>query len=361
MAQKDYYKILGMKKDSSKEEIKKAYKKLALKHHPDRGGDAEEFKEISEAYAVLSDSKKKEQYDQFGHQAFDQRFSQEDIFRGTNFDDIFSDIFGGGGGGSIFDMFFGGQHGRRETRGSDLHYELEIEFEEAAFGIEKEINFPRTEACSSCRGSGSADGEIVECEECKGQGQVKRVSQSIFGMMQQIVPCRNCEGTGEKIITPCKECSGSKLTSNIKELKVKIPAGIDNGNQIRVGGEGEVNREGRNQGDLYVTVYVKEHDKFRRDGNDVYYDVDIDFVKAILGGEIKVPTLNGETKLKVPNGTQSHTVFRIKNEGIPFVNSSGKGDQYVKVFVEIPKKVNKKQKELLEKFKISDKKKFGLF
>ncbi|MAF50586.1 MAG: molecular chaperone DnaJ, partial [Nanoarchaeota archaeon] len=294
MTQEDYYELLGVNKEASKEEIKKAYKKLALKHHPDRGGNAEEFKKISEAYAVLSDDSKKSQYDQFGHQAFDQRFSQEDIFRGANFQDIFSDLFGGGQGGSIFDQFFGGQHGgRREQRGSDLNYEMEIEFEEAAFGIEKEISFPRTEACGECKGSGSKDGKVERCDVCDGSGQVKKVHQSIFGMMQQIIGCRECGGTGEKIKNPCKECSGSKLTSNIKELKVKIPAGVDNGNQIRISNEGEVNREGKHPGDLYVTVYVKPHELFRREDNDIHMETSIPLSKAILGGIVKVDTLDG--------------------------------------------------------------------
>jgi len=356
---KDYYKILGVSKDSTKEQIKKAYKKLALQHHPDRGGDAEKFKEISEAYAVLSDEGKKEQYDQFGHQAFDQRFSQEDIFRNANFQDIFSELFGGGG--NPFESFFGGRGRQREQRGSDLQYEVEIEFEEAAFGTEKEINYPRTEACDKCDGSGSKDGKFEKCDDCEGQGHVRRVQQSLFGTIQQVITCRKCHGTGKKIINECRECSGSGLTSNIKELNVKIPAGIDNGNQIRVSGEGDVNREGKHAGDLYVTVYVKPHETFRREDNDIHMEVSIPITKAILGGEVEVPTLKGKDKLKIPNGTQSHTVFRLKDEGIPFVNSREKGDQYVKVIVEIPKKVSKKQKEILSKFEKEGEKKFGLF
>ncbi|MBU2640066.1 MAG: molecular chaperone DnaJ [Nanoarchaeota archaeon] len=364
MTKKDYYEILGVRKDSSKADIKKAYKKLALKYHPDRGGDAEKFKEISEAYAVLSDNTKKETYDQFGHQGFDQRYSQEDIFRNANFQDIFSEIFGnqGGFGGSIFDMFFGGsRQGHREQRGSDLQYEMEIEFEEAAFGTEKEITIPRTEACKKCDGSGSNDGEIENCEDCNGTGQVNRIHRSIFGMMQQIMVCRKCNGSGKKIINPCKECSGSGLTSNIKTIKVKIPAGVDNGNQIRLSNEGNVNEEGKHPGDLFIIVYVKPHKVFRREENDIHIETSISVIKAILGGEIKIPTLKGNTKLKIPSGTQSHTLFRLKNEGIPYVNSKEKGDQYVKVLVDVPKKINRKQKELLEKFEKESKKKFGLF
>ena len=361
MTKKDYYEILGVSKDSSKDEIKKMYKKLALQHHPDRGGDAEKFKEISEAYAVLSDDNKRKQYDQFGHQGFDQRFSQEDIFRNANFEDIFSEIFGSGGV-NFFDMFFGGGRGRRrEQRGSDLHYEIEIEFEEAAFGTEKEINYPRTEACEKCKGSGSKDGKFEKCDDCNGTGQMRKIQQSLFGTIQQIITCRTCHGSGKKITNECKECSGSGLTSNIKELNLKIPAGVDDGNQIRVSGEGDVNREGKHPGDLYVTVYVKPSEIFRRESNDIHIEQNISITKAILGGEIDVPTLKGKEKLKIPNGTQSHTVFRLKNFGIPFVNSKEKGDQYVNVIVEIPKKINNKQKDLLDKFEKESKKKFGLF
>ncbi len=361
MTKKDYYETLGVSKSSSKEEIKKAYKKLALQHHPDRGGDAEKFKEISEAYAVLSDDNKRKQYDQFGHQGFDQRFSQEDIFRNANFEDIFSEIFGGGGD-SIFDMFFGGSRGRRrEQRGSDLHYEIEVEFEEAAFGTEKEINYPRTEACEKCNGSGSKDGKFEKCDDCNGSGQVRKIQQSLFGTIQQIITCRTCHGSGKNIVNECKECGGSGLTSNIKELKIKIPAGIDDGNQIRVSGEGDVNREGKYPGDLYVTVYVKPHKSFRREDNDIHIEQSISIAQAILGGEVEVPTLKGKEILKIPAGTQSHIVFRLKNLGIPFVNSKEKGDEYVKIIVEIPKKINKKQKEILERFEKEGNKKFGLF
>jgi molecular chaperone DnaJ len=366
MTNKDYYEILGVSKESTKEEIKKAYKKLALKNHPDRGGDAEKFKEISEAYAVLSDEDKKGQYDQYGHQAFDQRFSQEDIFRNSNFEDIFSELFGNqssGGGNSFFDMFFGGQgRGRqREERGSDLHYEMEIEFEDAVFGVEKEISFPRTEACGDCNGSGSSDGKVDKCRDCNGTGQVRKVQQSLFGMIQQVISCRKCHGSGKEITNECKSCSGTGLTSNIKELKVKIPKGIDNNNQIRVSGEGEVNREGKNQGDLYVTVYVKPHKNFRREDNDIHMETTIPFTTAILGGEIEVETLKEKATLKIPKGTQSHTIFRLKGYGVPYVNSSDVGDQYVKVILDIPKKVNSKQKELLERFEKEGKKKFGIF
>ncbi len=243
-----------------------------------------------------------------------------------------------------------------------MHYELEITFEEAVFGGEKEISFPRTEACKKCKGSGSSDGKINECDECNGTGQVRKIQRSVFGMVQQVIICRKCHGTGKKIINPCKECNGNGLVSNIKTLKIKIPKGIDNGNQIRIVDEGEINREGKNPGDLYISFYVEPHKFFRREDNDIYMETKIPFIKAILGGELKIPTLEKETILKIPSGTQSHTVFRLTGFGVPFVDSNREvGDQYVKVIVDIPKKVNRKQRELLERFEELNKKKFGLF
>ena len=231
MTKKDYYEILGINKDSSKEEIKKAYKKLAIKHHPDKGGDQEKFKEISEAYAVLSDKEKRETYDQFGHEGFDQRFSQEDIFRGANFQDIFSEIFGGGGGGSIFDMFFRGQQKRR---GSDLRYDLEVEFEEAVFGAEKEIPINKLDYCDTCDGSGSKDGETETCNGCQGQGQIKHSIRTPFGVMTQLTTCRNCQGSGKIIKNKCQECDGDGVKKIHKNLKIKIPEGADDGNSLRI-------------------------------------------------------------------------------------------------------------------------------
>ncbi|MAG45811.1 MAG: molecular chaperone DnaJ [Nanoarchaeota archaeon] len=361
MTKGDYYEILGVEKGSSKDEIKKAYKKLALKHHPDRGGDAEKFKEISEAYAVLSDDTKKGQYDQFGHAGFDQRFSQEDIFRGADFNSVFSEIFGGGSGGGIFDMFFGGRGGNHEERGSDLSHEVSLEFEEAVDGIDKEIKLPVSEKCEKCEGSGAEGNDVENCDECGGNGQVRRNRRTLFGVFSSISPCERCEGEGKIIKTQCGECKGSGVITDVKKIKVKIPAGIDHGNQIRLSGKGDVNSKGRNPGDLYVIVKVKEHEFLKREGYDLHLEVPISFYLVSVGGDIEVPTLKGKSKLKIPSGTRSGTVFRLEDKGVKYLNSNEIGDQYVKVIIEVPK-LNTKQKKVLKEFDVSlKKKKFGLF
>lgn len=367
MMKEDYYKVLGVSKNVSKEEIKKAYKKLALKYHPDKGGDAEKFKEISEAYAVLSDDNKRKQYDQFGHAGFDQRFSQEDIFRGADFESIFDEIFGRSGfefGGNIFDMFFGrqGYRQRGEERGADLSHEITIEFEDAVNGVEKEIRIPITEACSVCNGSGAEDNDFETCGECNGSGQIRRSKRTMFGMFSSISICDKCEGEGNIIKNKCRECKGAGVVSSMKKIKVKIPAGIDNGNQIRLSGKGEVNRKGKNPGDLYIIVKVKDHEVFKRDGYDIHLELPISFYLAAAGGEIKIPTLNGNAILKIPSGTKSGTMFRLGEKGIKYLNEDEIGDEYIKVVIEIPKSLNSKQKKLLQEFDSSlGKKRFGLF
>ena len=363
MTKRDYYEILGVGKESPKDEIKKAYKKLAVKYHPDKGGDAEKFKEISEAYAVLSDDNKRKQYDQFGHAGFDQRFSQEDIFRGADFSSIFDEIFGRSGfEGSIFDAFFRGQGYGREERGADLSYEMTIEFEDAVNGIEKEIRIPVTEACNVCNGSGSDDGDLETCNECNGTGQVRRSRRTVFGVFSSISACNKCEGDGKIIKNKCKECKGAGVVSEMKKLKVKIPAGIGDGNQIRLSRKGEVNRKGKNPGDLYIIAKIKEHEVFKRDGYDIHLELPISFYLAAVGGEVKVPTLEGNTILKIPNGTRSGTVFRLSGKGIRYLDEDEKGDEYVKVLIEVPKKLDNQQKKLLKDFEESlGKKKFGIF
>ncbi len=365
MTKKDYYDLLGTSKDSSKEEIKKAYKKLALKYHPDKGGDAEKFKEISEAYAVLSDDNKRKQYDQFGHAGFDQRFSQEDIFREADFSSIFDEIFGNagfGGSGGIFDMFFERRGYSREGRGSDLSHEITIEFEDVVNGVEKEIRIPVTEACNICNGSGAENDNLETCSECNGAGQIRRARRTMFGMFSSISICEECEGDGKIIKVKCKECKGAGVVSSMKKIKVKIPAGIDDGNQIRLSGKGEVNRKGRNPGDLYIIVKVKDHDVFKRDGYDIHLEMPISFYLAAAGGEIKVPTLNGNAILKIPSGTKSGTMFRLGEKGIKYLNEDEIGDEYVKFLIDVPKKLDNKQKKLLQEFDESlGKKKFGLF
>ena len=369
MAKDDYYGVLGISKEASKEEMKKAYKKLAKKYHPDlnkEAGSAEKFKEVAEAYAVLSDDQKRAQYDQFGHAAFDQQFSQEDIFRNFNFD-VFRE-FGFGGGGnrgngfeSIFDMFFGQQRAHRH--GDDLQYDLRLTFEEAAFGVEKEIEIPRNESCSKCKGSGSADGKTVKCETCDGRGQVQRKVRTVFGMMAQVSACPDCRGQGKSIKNPCKKCDGVGLEQVRRKIKVKVPAGVDNGNQIRLRNEGGKSPEG-DAGDLFVVLHVLPHEIFSRDDEDLYLDQKLSFTQAVLGAEVEVPTLKKKAKVKVPSGTDSHTTFKLKGLGLKRLNSASHGDLFVRFIVDIPKKLSKKQRELLEQLaqEQGDKvKKKGLF
>ncbi|MEK6953228.1 MAG: molecular chaperone DnaJ [Nanoarchaeota archaeon] len=346
MAKKDYYEILNISKNASKDEVKKAYKELAKKYHPDITKDnstEEKFKEISEAYAVLSDDQKRAQYDQFGHEAFDQRFTQEDIFRDFDFG-IFRDS-GFGDFDNLFDIFFG--RNRAKRKGIDLRYDLELSFEEAAFGCKKEIEIPKHEICTSCNGSGAYKNKFETCKACKGTGQVKNIARSFFGIVTQIYSCNDCEGTGKVIKEKCKSCNGKGLIKKTKILEVKIPAGIDNGNQIKLEDEGEIGEEG-NFGDLYIIPHILPHKLFTREGYNIYLEVPLKFSTAVLGGILEVPTLNGKANLKIPPGTQSHTIFRLKGEGIKKLNSYGYGDEYVRVLIEVPKDLDKKQKELLK-------------
>ncbi|MBI2106999.1 molecular chaperone DnaJ [Candidatus Woesearchaeota archaeon] len=344
---RDYYEILGVSKTTSKEDIKKAYKRLALEHHPDKGGDAEKFKEISEAYAVLSDDTKKQQYDQFGHAGFDQRYSQEDIFRNVNFDDIFGEVFGRRG--DIFDMFFGGN---RERRGNDLRYDLDISFEDAAFGVEKKIKIPRLINCDSCDGTGADKGHLIKCGYCNGTGQTRKTTKTPFGIFSHVATCRECEGYGEIAKSKCKECNGTGLIEDDKTLNIKIPAGVENGNRIRVTNAGEAIKNGKS-GDLYIYLTVKPHEIFERKGSDIYLQMPLSFSQAALGDEIKVPTLEGSVKMNIPAGTQTGTTFRLRDKGVE--TSRGQGDQYVNVIVKTPTKLNVKQKKLLKEFAAENK------
>lgn len=344
MTKKDYYEILGVSKTTSLDEIKKKYKKLALKYHPDRNkeeGAEDKFKEISEAYAVLSDKEKRNVYDQVGHSGFDQRYSQEDIFRGSDFENIFRE-FGFGGQGDIFDMFFGG---RSQRRARNLRYDLTINFEDASFGKKEKIKFRKKVRCNSCKGTGAKDGKVIECKHCNGMGQIKRVQRTMFGMFQQVMPCKYCEATGKIPKTKCPECNEG-FTNDIKELTINIPAGVDNGTRLRISEEGEESREGI--GDLYIYISVKPHKIFERRDFDLYLSSDISPAQAVLGTDIKVPTLKEETKIKIPSGTKSGAVFRLKNEGIQHLNSYSKGDLYIKVNINTPKKISAKEKKLYQ-------------
>ena len=359
MSKRDYYEVLGVSKTATQDELKKAYRKLARKYHPDLNKDneeaAEKFKECNEAYSVLSDDQKRAQYDQFGHAAFENGgmgggggFGGAGGFGG----------FGGSGMEDIFDMFFGGQGGRGGSRaktgpqrGADLRFDLEITFEEAAFGLEKEINLYRDETCDHCHGEGAEPGSKVEsCPECNGTGYVRFTQNTMFGQMVNERPCSRCKGEGKIISEPCKECRAKGTVKRNKKLKVKIPAGVDNGSRLRVSGEGEAGAKGGPNGDLYVYLYVKPHKFFERDGTTVLCEVPINIVQATLGADIKVPTLDGQVTMKVPEGTQPGKVLRLKGKGIPSLRGGGRGDQLVRIKVVVPTKLSDKQKDALRKF-----------
>lgn len=353
MAKKDFYEVLGITKGASEDEIKKAYRKLARQHHPDLNKEkaeeaAEKMKELNEAYEVLSDTGKRQQYDQFGHAAFDpSQGGGQGGFGG----------FGGdaGGFGDIFDMMFGGGRGRRRPngpeRGDDLRYDLELTFEEAAFGVNKNIQVTRMETCDTCHGSGAAEGTHPEtCPVCHGTGQVQQQVNTPFGRMMNVVACQRCNGTGQIITNPCPTCKGKGRVRKTRTLEVKVPAGVDEGARLRMSGEGEGGLRGGPAGDLYVYLHVKDHPLFERDGNDVWCEVPLPMIKATLGAEIEVPTLDGKVSLKIPEGTQTGKVFRLKDKGIPRLHGRDRGDQYVRVKVIIPTKLDEKQRELLEEF-----------
>jgi len=351
---RDYYEVLGVSKNTTKEEIKNVYRKLALQYHPDRNKspDAEEkFKEISEAYAVLSDDEKRQQYDMFGHAGIGAKYSSEDIFRGVDFGDIFRDSgFGFGGFDSIFDVFFGRQRRRQQgpQRGTDLRYDLEITLEDVASGFEREILVPRREHCEICKGRGAALGtEPRRCSRCNGTGQVQHTTSTGFGQFIQIQTCSNCDGRGTIIDSPCKSCQGSGIISRNRKILVKIPKGIEEGSTLRLANEGEVGASGGPPGDLYVVIHVKPHKLFERRDSDILYEASISFPQATLGAEIDVPTIDGKAELRIPAGTQSHTVFRLKGKGLPHLNSFNRGDELVRVKIITPTKLTARQRELL--------------
>ena len=359
MAKRDYYEVLGVEKSASKDEIKKEYRKLAKKYHPDMNKDnpkkaEEKFKEISEAYGVLSDDTKRKQYDTYGHAGIEGRYTQEDIFRTINFEDIFGDIgIGFGGFDSIFDTFFGGARQRRRgpAKGQSLYFEQEITLEEAAFGTKKTINVPRRESCPTCQGTGAKPGTTPKkCPACAGTGQIRDVQTSGFGQFVRVSPCRSCRGAGERIEYPCHKCHGRGVVRKYRKITVDIPPGVDSGSRIRLIREGEASANGGPPGDLFVVLHIKPHGTFLREGNHILYDAEISFVQAALGDEIDVPTLKGKASLKIPKGTQSHTTFRLKGEGISDVHGRGKGDQYVRVILKTPNKLSERQKELLLEF-----------
>lgn len=347
---KDYYEILGVPKGTAIPEIKKAYRSLALKYHPDRVPEAEKkvaeekFKEISEAYGVLSDAKKKEMYDQYGHSGIDQNYTSEDIFKGADFSSVFGDSGLGDILGRMFgDEFGGGGRSQRAARGHDIQYEMEVSLEEAYHGIKKEIRVPRHDFCKKCDGSGAKSSSSMKtCSTCQGRGQVV-MSNGFFRMAQT---CGQCRGSGKIITEYCPDCSGKGLVRVTRNIEVNVPAGVDNDSQLRIRGEGEVGPAG--PGDLYLFLKVKEHDRFVRHGRDLQLLLQVPFTVAALGGEIKVETLKEALDMKIPAGTQSGKVFRMKDQGMPDLRGSATGDLYVQVMVAVPTHLNSRQKELVE-------------
>ena len=359
-SKRDYYEVLGVDKAASEEDIKRAYRKLAKKYHPDMNqGDKNaeaKFKELNEAYEVLGDKEKKARYDQFGHAGVDPNgFGGAGGFGG----------FGGAGGfEDIFDMFFGGTGGfggfgstgstRRRTgpqKGADIKYELEIEFEEAAFGVKKDVHVTRNETCNECKGTGAKAGSSTEtCKACGGSGEVRFTQNTIFGRVVNVKTCDECHGEGKVIKELCPQCKGRGSTRKRRRITIDIPAGVDNGSVMPLRGEGEPGLKGGSNGDLYIYIRVKPHKLFNREGINIYGEIPISFTQAALGDEIEVPTLEGKTRYTVPEGTQTGTTFRIKNKGIPSLKSKIRGDLYFTVKVVVPKKLSEQQKELLRKY-----------
>lgn len=349
MDKRDYYEVLGVEKTASKDEIKKAYRKLSKKYHPDlnkEDGADEKFKEIAEAYEILSDEQKRAEYDQFGHAGANQGFGGG------------AGGFGGGGFGGfedIFSSFFGGG-GRRQDpnaprQGDDLQYRMDISFEDAVFGKETEVEIPKEEECSTCHGTGAKPGTTPEtCSHCHGTGEINQAVDTPFGRMMNKTTCQYCHGTGKIIKEKCETCHGAGRVKVNKKIKVKIPAGVDDGQRLRVQGQGDPGVNGGPAGDLYIVFRVKGHKDFERDGDDIYYNLNITYPQASLGDEIEVPTVHGRVKLKIPAGTQSGAQFRLKGKGVKNVHGYGMGDQYVTVKVTVPKKLTEKQKQLLREF-----------
>jgi molecular chaperone DnaJ len=343
MKKRCYYEILGVNRDASEDDLKKAFRRLAMKHHPDRNPDNTEceahFKEAKEAYEILGDARKRGLYDQHGHAAFEGGPGgggfHADV--GDIFGDIFSDIFGMGGG----------RGGR--ARGADLRYMLELDLEEAVFGVDRPIEIPTLVTCEPCDGSGSSDGKLASCETCRGHGRV-RMQNGIFSIQQT---CPHCGGSGRTIAHPCKTCRGEGRVQKAKTLSVKIPAGVDNGDRIRLSGEGQAGRPGTASGDLYVEVHVREHAIFQRDGDDLHCEVPIRFTQAVLGADLAVPTLDGDAILEIPAETQTGKTFRLRGKGVRNVRNGRVGDLICRVAVETPVKLSKRQRDLLEEFEAS--------
>jgi molecular chaperone DnaJ len=372
---RDYYEVLGVEKSASKDDIAQAYRKLALKYHPDRNQDdksaEEKFKEATEAYEVLTDPEKREQYDQFGHVGADAGFGGygfdfdlNDAFRVFRrdfggLDDIFEMFMGGPGRGGRINIYGGrGTHEQSMKRpGEDIKYQLEITLEDAADGLATELDLPRLERCPECEGTGAEEGsEPTSCPECDGTGQQKQVRQMGFTQFISVTTCSKCHGEGKIIKNPCKNCEGEGRIRKVNKISIKIPPGVDSGSHLRIRGKGHDGYRGGPPGNLYVLLYVTDHEFFERRGDDLFCEVPITYAQAALGTQLKVPTLKGSANMKIPSGTQTHTVLRLKGKGIPHFNSDSRGDQYVKVVVKIPTKVNKKMRELIKELEKEEKK-----
>ncbi|KGX93572.1 molecular chaperone DnaJ [Pontibacillus halophilus JSM 076056 = DSM 19796] len=347
MSKRDYYEVLGVSQDASKDDIKKAYRKLARQYHPDVSKEenaAEKFKEVKEAYESLSDDQKRAQYDQFGHEG-PQGFGGGGFGGGQDF----------GGFGDIFDMFFGGGGRRRDPnaprKGADLQYTMTLEFEEAVFGKETDVQIPKEEDCETCDGSGAKPGTHPEtCPHCQGSGQLNQEQNTPFGRVVNRRVCHHCQGTGNLIKDKCNTCGGDGKVTKRKTIHISIPAGIDEGQQIRVTGQGEPGENGGPAGDLFVVIQVRQHEFFQREGDHIFCEMPLTFTQAALGDEVEVPTLHGKVKLKIPEGTQTGKTFRLKEKGVPNVRGYGHGDQHVKIRVVTPSNLTDRQKELMREF-----------
>lgn len=356
----DFYKILGVQKNASIEDIKKAYRELALKYHPDRNKDSgaeEHFKKINEAYAVLSDPDKRKRYDMMGSEAFNRSFSEEDIFRGFNVNDIFRDLgininMSDFGGNSPFDVFFSSSAGRGRNAdiGQDILYKMGITLHEAAEGTTKEIYVKHTAECDRCEGSGAEPGtKLVRCQQCDGEGYVRSVRNSFFGRFESVTTCPKCGGSGKTYEKPCRQCGGKGSTVKSENVKVTIPQGIRDGMRLRLNGMGDFGKD--KKGDLYIEVEIRKDKTFTREEDDIYTNVQVPFYKAILGGEIEVPTLSGIKRIKIEPGTQPNSKIVMRGEGIKSFRGSTKGDEIVNVIIEMPKTLSKREEELLKEYR----------
>ncbi|MEM3227512.1 MAG: molecular chaperone DnaJ [Candidatus Micrarchaeaceae archaeon] len=367
---KDYYEILHVRKDASPEEIKAAYRELALKYHPDRNKspNAEEtFKEINEAYAVLSDPEKRRQYDAYGPEGFNQRFSEQDIFRGFDIEEVFKNFgFDFGDTDEIFSSFFGfpqQNRRRRQQRGSDILAKMSISLEEAAKGAEKEVSIRHIVACEKCGGTGMEPGsKLLRCDRCNGTGQIRTTRRTPFGVMQTITTCDKCGGSGKIIEVPCKECRGRGYVQKESKISVKIPKGVENGTRLRLEGMGDFGRDGA--GDLYIDISIQEDNRFRREGDNIRYSLQLPFYTAMLGGTVEVPTLYGMEEINIESGTQNGDKIILKGKGMPHFKGQGYGNEIVDITITVPRHITKEQREALEKFRSEDqsrKKFFGVF